>query len=78
MLDESLSFREHWKERLDKAKRLLGGLNSLGNASWGMSANSWRLAYTGMIRAVAFWGMGLAWRGQVGWEEDFEKLQYQA
>lgn len=40
VLDESLSFREHWLERLDKAKRLLGNLCGLGNANWGISANS--------------------------------------
>lgn len=78
VLDESLSFKEHWKERLDKAKRLLGSLIGLGNSNWGISANSWRAAYTGMIRAVALWGMELACRGQRSWEEDFEKLQYQA
>lgn len=78
VMDESLSFKEHWKERLGKAKRLLGSLNGLGNANWGLSASSWRALYTGMIRAVALWGMELAWRGQSNWEEEFEKLQYQA
>lgn len=36
------------------------------------------MVYTGMVRAVALWGMELAWRGQAAWEEEFEKLQYQA
>lgn len=31
-----------------------------------------------MIRAVALWGMELAWRGQRDWEEEFEKFQHQA
>ena len=45
---------------------------------WGMSANSLRFAYTGMIRAEALWGVELGWRGQREWEEEFDKLQYQA
>lgn len=39
-MDESISFKEHLKERLNKAKRLLGSLSGLGNFNWGMSANS--------------------------------------
>ena len=53
IMDESLSFKEHWKSRIAKARKMLGQLNGLGNSMWGMSANSWRSAYTGMIRAVA-------------------------
>ena len=42
-----------------------------------MSKNSWRSAYTGMIRPVALWGAELEWRGQRDWEEELKKLQYQ-
>ena len=59
IMDESLSFKEHWKSRIAKVRKMLGQLNGLGNSMWGMSANSWRLAYTGMIRAVALWGVEL-------------------
>lgn len=62
VMDESLSFKEHWKERLEKARKLLGSLNELGSSNWSMSANSWRSAYTRMIRADALWGIELAWR----------------
>ena len=31
-----------------------------------------------MIRAVAVWEVQLGWTGQRDWEEEFEKLQYQA
>ena len=78
IMDESFLFKEHWKSRIAKARKMLGQLNALGNSMWGISANSWRSAYTGMIRAVALWGAGLGWRGQRDWEEKFEKLQYQA
>ena len=78
IMDESLTFREYWESRIAKARKMLGQLNGLGNSSWGMSANSWRTAYTGMIRAVALWGSELGWRGQRDWEEEFERLQYQA
>ena len=78
IIDESLSFKEHWKSRIAKARKMLGQLNGLGNLMWEISANSWRSAYAGMLRAVALWGAELGWRGQRNWEEEFEKLQYQA
>ena len=78
IMDESLSFKEHWKFRIAKARKILGQLNGLGNSMWGMRANRWRSAYLGMIRAVALWGAELGWRGQRDWKEDFRKLQYQA
>ena len=57
---------------------MLGQLNGLRNSMWGISTNSWRSAYTGMIRAVALWGVELGWTGQADLKEEFEKLQYQA
>ena len=50
----------------------------MGNSAWGMSPLSWRQAYTGMIRAVAAWGVEIGWRGQREWREMMGKLQYQA
>ena len=38
-MDESPTFKEHWKSRITKARRMLGQLNGLGNSMWGMSAN---------------------------------------
>ena len=32
--------------------------------------------YTGIIRTVATWGAELEWRGQKGWAEELERLQY--
>ena len=52
IMDESLTFREHWKSRSANASKMLGQLSGLGNSKCGMSANSWTV-YTGMIRAVA-------------------------
>ena len=78
IINKSLSFKDHWKSRIAKARKMLGHLNGLGNSIWRISANSWRSAYTRMIRAVALWGAELGWRGQRDWEEEFEKLQYQA
>ena len=43
-----------------------------------MSVNSWRLAYTGMMRTIATWGAEIGWRGQVEWKEAMRKLQYAA
>ena len=47
------------------------------NSIWGLSANTWKSAYTGMIRELALWGAEFGWRGQRHWEKEFEKLQYQ-
>ena len=76
IIDESLIVKEYWKSRIAKARKMLEQLNRLGNSMCGMSANSWRVAYMRMIRAVALWGSELRWRGQKDWEEEFEKLQY--
>ena len=32
IMDESLSFKEHWKSRIAKARKMLGQLNGLGNS----------------------------------------------
>ena len=37
---ESLFFKEHWKSRIAKARKMVGQLNRLGNSMWGMSTNS--------------------------------------
>jgi len=78
IMDESLTFKEHWKARIKKARAMLAQFNGLGNSQWGISATSWRQIYTGMIRAIALWGSELGWRGQRDWEKEFEHLQYQA
>jgi len=78
IMDKSLTFKEHWKARIKKARAMLAQFNGLGNSQWGISATSWRQIYTGMIRAIALWGSELGWRGQRDWEKEFEHLQYQA
>ena len=77
IMDESHFFKEHWKSRIAKARKMLGQLNGLENSICGMSTNSWRSAYMGMIRAVVLWEGELGWRVQRDWKEEFEKLQYQ-
>jgi len=77
-MDESLTFKEHWKARIKKARAMLAQFNGLGNSQWGISATSWRQIYTGMIRVIALWGSELGWRGQRDWEKEFEHLHYQA
>ena len=52
IMDESFAFKEYWKFRITKARKMLGQLNGLGNSMWGISANSWRSTYTTMIREV--------------------------
>ena len=64
ILDEELNFGLHWKYGLGNARSLLGALRGVGISSWGMGPVSWRLAYTGMIRAVASWGVEVGWRAQ--------------
>ena len=68
IMDESLYFKEQWQSRIAKARKMLGQLNGLENSMCGMRANSWRTAYTGMIRAVVLWRAELRWRGQRDWE----------
>jgi len=77
IMDASLTFKEHGKARIRKAGVMLAKFNGLGNSQWGISATSWRHIYTGMIRAVALWGLVLGWPGQRDWEKEFEQLQYQ-
>ena len=78
ILDEELDFGPHWKYRLGKARSLLGALKGVGNSRWGMGPVSWKLAYTGMIRAVASWGVEVGWRAQKEWRTEMESLQYNA
>jgi len=42
IMDESLTFKEHWKARIKKARAMLAQFNGLGNFQWGISATSWR------------------------------------
>ena len=78
IIDETLDFDHHWKSRVDKARKLVGALSSIGSFQWGISPGSWRQLYTGMVRVVALWGAELRWRGQKDWKREFERLQYQA
>ena len=75
ILDDRLDFKEHWKHRIGKARSLLGALGGVGNSKWGMSPVSWRAAYTGMVRAVASWGVEIGWRGQKEWRQEMTLLQ---
>ena len=70
VLDDRLDFKEHWRHRIGKARSLLGALGGVGNSKWGMSPVSWRAAYTGMVRAVASWGVEIGWRGQKEWRQE--------
>ena len=78
LLDDELDFGPHWEYRIGKARKLLGAIDGVGNSAWGMSPLTWRQAYTGMIRAVAAWGVEIGWQGQREWREMMGKLQYQA
>ena len=75
ILDDRLDFKEHWRHRIGKARSLLGALGGVGNSKWGMSPVSWRAAYTGMVRAVASWGVEIGWRGQKEWRQGMTLLQ---
>ena len=74
-LDDRLDFKEHWRHRIGKARSLLGALGGVGNSKWGMSPVSWRAAYTGMVRAVASWGVEIGWQGQKDWRHEMTLLQ---
>ena len=75
ILDDRLDFKEHWRHWIGKARSLLGALGGVGNSNWGMSPVSWRAAYTGMVRAVASWGVEIGWRGQKEWRHEMTLLQ---
>ena len=66
----------YWKARIEKARKMLGALNGIGNSQWGISPLSWRSAYTGMIRTIATWGAEIEWRGQMAWTKEMARLQY--
>ena len=76
ILDEDLEFDIHWKGRVGMAKKMLGALNGVDNSQWGISPNSWRSAYTRMVRSIATWGAEIGWRGQDQWRHEMTKLQY--
>ena len=75
ILDDRLDFKEHWRHRIGKAWSLLRALSGVGNSKWGMSPISLRAAYTGMVRAVASWGVEIGWRGQKEWRHEMTLLQ---
>ena len=75
ILDDRLYFKEHWQHRTRKACSLLGALGGVSNSKWGMSPVSWRVAYTGMIRAVASCGVEIGWRCQREWRHVMTLLQ---
>ena len=75
ILDDSLDFKEHWRHRIGKARSLLEALSCVGNSEWAMGPVSWRAAYTGMVRAVASWGVEIGWRGQKEWRCEMTLLQ---
>ena len=64
ILDDPQDFKEHWRHRIGKARSLLGALGGVGNSKWRMNPVSCRAAYTGMVRAVARWGLEIGWRCQ--------------
>lgn len=37
ILDEGLDFDLHWESRIEKARRLMGGISGAGTNRWGMS-----------------------------------------
>ena len=37
ILDDRLDFKEQWRQRIGKARSLLGALGGVGNSKWGMS-----------------------------------------
>ena len=75
ILDDCLDFKEHWRHPIGKARSLLGALGGVGNSKWGMSPVTWREAYTGMVRAVASWGVEIGWRGQKEWRQEMTLLK---
>ena len=75
ILDDRLDFKEHWRHRIGKARSLLGALGGVGNSKWGMSPVSWRAAYTGMVCAVASWGVEIGYRGQKEGRQEMTLLQ---
>jgi len=40
IMNESLTFTEHWKAQIKKARAMLAQFNGLGNSQWGISATS--------------------------------------
>ena len=75
ILDDQLDFKEYWRHQIRKARTLLGALGGVGNSKWGMSPVSCRAAYTGMVRAVASWGVEIWWRRQKEWRHEITLLQ---
>ena len=75
ILDDRFNLKEYWRHPIGKARSLLGAISGVGNLKWGMSPVSWRAASTGMVRAVASWGVEIRWRGQKEWRHEMTLLQ---
>lgn len=75
IFEDCLDFKEHWQNRIGKARPLLGALGGVGNSRRGMNAVNWRATYTGMVRAIASRGIEIDWRGQKQWKREMTLLQ---
>ena len=42
ILDEGLTFHNHWQKRVEKARNLLVALRGVGNSEWSLSPRGWR------------------------------------
>ncbi|KAF8416592.1 hypothetical protein EV426DRAFT_721715 [Tirmania nivea] len=72
ILDENLTFENHWKSRIARVRKFMAKCNGIRNSQWGISLTSWKQFFTGSIQAIAMWGAELGWREQKDWESGIE------
>ena len=72
-LDSGLSFKAHYKIRLQKAKAAEYRLKSISN-TYGLSPGLVRRVQLAAVQSVALYGAELWWRGQKTWANDLQKL----
>src|SRR5213078_1501995 len=72
-LDSRLSFKTHYKTRLQKAKAAKSRLRSI-SSTYGLSPGLVRRVQIAAIQSVALYGTEIWWQGQKTWAEDLQRL----
>src|SRR5271154_29236 len=72
-LDSGLSFKAHYKIRLQKARKAEYRLKSISN-TYGLSPGLVRRVQIAAVQSVALYGAELWWRGQKTWANNLQRL----
>jgi hypothetical protein len=72
-LDSGLSFKAHYRTRLQKAKAAENRLKSI-SGTYGLSPGLVRRIQIAVVQSIALYGAEIWWQGQKTWAEDIQRL----